>query len=309
MGAPIRDYVTIPDFYAEAKKLRERYNEVHSTILSHPVPQSRFCWDYWSIPGNFLYFRTHASSLLGPELHDPFFQFLSEWGLKNLGTGAINTNWISFYIDGCYQRLHIDRSQGAWAFAYSLSMNDANKFMGGETLFLQPQLLDYWESNISGPDISTGGIYAKIPPHFNQMVIFDGRIPHAVQMVEGTKDPLEARVVIHGWFDRPSLRSDGALSISEVKPVMDDFRASDLAAYFENASGKGIVTYQIKIQSTGIPSSVTCLSDTLVLSRASELKLGSVAVRQRNVAEMLAALKFPDADAGSTIIFPIEAIG
>ncbi|MCQ0034575.1 hypothetical protein NAL89_26745 [Burkholderia glumae] len=141
------------------------------------------------------------------------------------------------------------------------------------------------------------------------MVIFDERIPHAVQMVEGANDPLEARIVMRGWFDRPSLRSDGALSLSEVKPVMDDFCASDLAAHFENVSGKDIVTYQITIQAPGIPSSVTCLSDTLVLSRASESKLGSVAVRQRNVAEMLAALKFPNAGAGSTIAFPIEAIG
>ncbi len=114
---------------------------------------------------------------------------------------------------------------------------------------------------------------------------------------------------MRGWFDRPSLRSDGALSLSEVKPVMDDFCASDLAAHFENVSGKDIVTYQITIQSPGIPSSVTCLSDTLVLSRTSESKLGSVAVRQRNVVEMRAELKFPDADAGSTINFPIEAIG
>ena len=43
-----------------------------------------------------------------------------------------------------------------------------------------------------------------IPPLFNQLTVFDPRIPHGVRLVEGTHDPLHARVVLHGWFTQPS---------------------------------------------------------------------------------------------------------
>lgn len=36
------------------------------------------------------------------------------------------------------------------------------------------------------------------------MTVFDGRIPHGVQQVEGTLDPLQGRIVAHGWFTEPS---------------------------------------------------------------------------------------------------------
>lgn len=42
-----------------------------------------------------------------------------------------------------------------------------------------------------------------VPPHFNRLSVFDGRYPHGVRAVEGTRDPLKARLVLHGWFTEP----------------------------------------------------------------------------------------------------------
>jgi len=43
-----------------------------------------------------------------------------------------------------------------------------------------------------------------IDPLFNQLVIWDSRIPHGVREVTGTDDPLDARVVLQGWFTAPT---------------------------------------------------------------------------------------------------------
>jgi Rps23 Pro-64 3,4-dihydroxylase Tpa1-like proline 4-hydroxylase len=48
-----------------------------------------------------------------------------------------------------------------------------------------------------------------VAPKFNRLTVFDGRYPHGVRAVEGTRDPLRARVVLHGWFTEPAPFFDG----------------------------------------------------------------------------------------------------
>ncbi len=48
-----------------------------------------------------------------------------------------------------------------------------------------------------------------VEPRFNRLTVFDGRYPHGVRPVEGTRDPLRARLVLHGWFTEPSPFFDG----------------------------------------------------------------------------------------------------
>ena len=43
-----------------------------------------------------------------------------------------------------------------------------------------------------------------VPPHFNQLTVFDPRLPHGVRTVEGTRDPRRSRLVLHGWFTQPA---------------------------------------------------------------------------------------------------------
>jgi len=50
----------------------------------------------------------------------------------------------------------------------------------------------------------------KIEPHFNRLTLFDPRSPHGVQLVEGTMDPLQSRVVLHGWFTSPTPFFEGS---------------------------------------------------------------------------------------------------
>ena len=50
-----------------------------------------------------------------------------------------------------------------------------------------------------------------VEPRFNRLTVFDGRYPHGVRMVEGTRNPVKARVVLHGWFTEPAPFFDGKL--------------------------------------------------------------------------------------------------
>lgn len=63
---------------------------------------------------------------------------------------------------------------------------------------------------------------AKIPPYFGRLTIFDPRLPHGVQTVEGTKDPRKGRLVLHGWFTQPSPFFSGSLKEEEGTDALND---------------------------------------------------------------------------------------
>ena len=48
-----------------------------------------------------------------------------------------------------------------------------------------------------------------VQQQFNRLTVFDGRFPHGVRPVEGTRDPLKSRLVLHGWFTEPTPFFDG----------------------------------------------------------------------------------------------------
>ena len=54
-------------------------------------------------------------------------------------------------MHGSRQELHTDAPHGPFAFVLSLTL-DERRFSGGETVLLQPHVLDYWR----GFDPSTG---------------------------------------------------------------------------------------------------------------------------------------------------------
>ena len=55
-----------------------------------------------------------------------------------------------------------------------------------------------------------------VQPHFNRLTVIDGRYPHGVRPVEGTRDPLKARLVLHGWFTEPTPFFEGGSSFRDA---------------------------------------------------------------------------------------------
>ena len=104
----------------------------------------RFCWDNWYVPYQYSLLRTPAASFFPPALYDRLEDALCEWGERRLGCRGVSPIWLSYYIDGCHQELHTDAPHGPWAFVLSLTKWEDREFKGGETMVLQPQVLEYW---------------------------------------------------------------------------------------------------------------------------------------------------------------------
>ena len=210
-GSPT--HVIVPAFAKEAKALREHFE---ARFSPDAPPNGRFVWDYWHVPGQYTYLRTPAYHFFPKKIYEAFHNRLALWGREQLGCHDISPPWLSYYIDGCEQNLHADVPHGPWAFVYSLSPKD---FPGGETLMLQEEALRYWENlpKTLGQGLEAGELVRKIPPRFNQLLVFDPRVPHGVARVEGVRDPRKARLVIHGWFVEPRPFIAGPLRVTAVE--------------------------------------------------------------------------------------------
>ena len=119
-----------------------------------------------------------------------------------------------------------------------------------------------------------------MPPRFNRLVAFDPRIPHGVRRVEGTHDPREGRLVIHGWFVQPRPFIEGPLPVEELADRIAELPAaiSEIAeelpiagalclGFTVTAAGK-VTTLSILSDTTRVPSPYEKMRDQLILAVA-----------------------------------------
>jgi len=199
----------VPDFFPRAGAMRAAFEARFAS--ARVQDRQRFIWDYWHVPGQYTYVRTFAKWLFSSELMSAFLHHLRSWGQEHLGCNTITEPWLSFYVDGCGQELHTDRLHGPWAFVVSLTRWDERRFTGGETTLAGRALLNYWQSGGHRQPLEYDTMIELQPARFNQLLVFDARIPHGVRRVEGTRDPAESRLVLHGWFKPPSLIVGGGV--------------------------------------------------------------------------------------------------
>lgn len=166
----------------------------------------RFVWDYWHVPGQYTALRTPAWEYFPKPLYERWHRQVVAFGREQLGCHDISPPWLSVYVEGCRQELHADLPHGPFAFVHSLTRWSTRTFRGGQTLLLRDSILDHWASGAHDPEsrgLEEDGILESIDAELGRLVVFDPRIPHGVRRVEGTHDPREGRVVLHGWFVQP----------------------------------------------------------------------------------------------------------
>jgi len=249
---------------AHVEDLRALYD--HRFKDPRDTTPERFIWDYWHVPEQYTLMRTPAHIFFPEEMYQQLEDALLEYGQDVLGCRSLTQIWMSYYIDGHGQELHADVPHGPWAFTLALTDWTNRKFKGGETMMLQPHVLDYWHDFDAGSCYEYNNIMQTIPQEFNQLTVFDPRIPHGVRRVEGTKDPMEARLVLHGWFAEPVPFFKGALEPEDAAEALD--QALD-ALYNELdtvAEALGTVTVRVHVGGeTGAVESVSLLTDSLVV--------------------------------------------
>ena len=179
------------------------------------TPAIHQLWNYWYVPGLYTYLRTQPEKIFPMQIVKSLLARIADWGRKSLGMDNVGWPYLSMYVNGCRQGLHNDAGNGRFGWVYSLT-NDHRRTSGGETLVLN---LDDYGARMHHPQAGAA-LYDLVTPKFNRLVVFDDRAPHAVQPVEGSYDPVDARFVVHGHIRESGPRFDGAITRESALAVV-----------------------------------------------------------------------------------------
>lgn len=249
---------TIDSFFKEAAALRTHFESRFKN--PRETRTDRFVWDYWHVPGQYTNLRTPAYAFFPQKVYRRFHEQLVHWGRANLGCHDVSPPWLSLYVEGCHQELHGDVPHGPWAFVYSLTPWQTRSFLGGETLLLKESLLDYWSRPVPR-GLERGDIFDSIEPRFNRLTVFDPRIPHGVSRVSGTHDPLEGRLVVHGWFVEPRPFIVGPLKEEHLQSEIQRLLAYLGENWPDGLFVQGLFSLNFKVLRNGKVSELKVLSN------------------------------------------------
>ena len=245
--------------------------------------EGRFVWDYWHVPGEYTHLRTPAWLYFPKGLYAQFHQRLVWWGRRVLGCHDVSPPWLSIYVEGCEQQPHVDAPHGPWAFVFSLTHWKARRFRGGRTLLHDAPR-------------------RKIPPLFNQLLVFDPRVRHGVEQVRGVADPRAGRLVVHGWFVQPRPFIEGPLSTRALAQGIGDVGAALEPLLRSGLEVRGMVSLGFQVTREGKVAGLTTLTDNTLAPRREER--GRAALL-RLLSRSVQGLRFAKAKAASRVTLPI----
>ena len=245
-------------------------------------------WNYWHVPGSYTYLRTTPEKVIAREKVEQFVNGLRDWAARNLGLAGVTWPYLSLYVPGCVQGLHNDSTNGRLGFVYSLTRDD-RATIGGETLLMHDR--DLFRSNLDRPAAGVG-LYDLVEPRFNRLTLFDDRIPHAVQRIDGPMDPLEGRFVLHGHISEAGVVAEGALSADAIQSAVVSVLAELREVFGKGVHGPFVIS--IEIGPDGSVAQANPILDRLASENGADIQAARAAVTER-----VGALRFPTAS-GST---------
>lgn len=252
--------LVVDRFAKEARALRDAFD----ARFAEPrrATADRFVWDLWHVPGQYTALRTPAWEFFPKKTYDAFHQRLAWWGRRTLGCHDVSPPWLSCYVNGCEQRLHGDLPHGPVAFVFSLTPWDRRTFRGGETLLVRDEVLDFWRGFVSTRAVEEPELLDEVPARFNRLVAFDPRIPHGVRRVEGSMDPTEGRLVIHGWFVQPRPFIEGPLPERALTDAIHRITAAISPGLEAGLPLAGLLSVGFTVTPAGKATRLRTLADT-----------------------------------------------
>jgi hypothetical protein len=268
--------------------------------------------------------RAQCSAIFSDQVYEELIENLTELG-RSIGCCAISPPWISLYGDGQMQNFHIDPKQGNMAWTLSLSVGYGTTFTGGETILLTPGVLDYWRDFDGSRGKEAPSLVRFLPPLFGRFTAFDPRVPHMVQKVSASGvGPLDARIMIHGWFAEPETTWFGeALEESDdAGRILNDCLESIMEALSSSEIGRviGFLSVRLTINPDGSVDAIDAVCDTLREDPADssgvvgydeegrEVVEDSTADVRLTVREALGNLKFPPTKLGGAVVVPFDFV-
>lgn len=297
-------YLVIDDFLPldRARAMRADIEAHFNDPGSHTAEQQ--IWNYWYVPGTYTYLRTLPQRLMGDEKIKYFISAVRNYTAPHLGLSFVGEPLLSLYVDGCNQQFHNDATNGRFAYVYSLT-KEPRQTIGGATLLMSDG--DLYRRNLSN-GMTMHGFTDSVEPRFNRLLIFDDRVMHAVERVEGSMDPLEGRFVLHGHIRDEGPLLGGALTREVVEPVIQQALAGFTALHGREANRyQGPISVRFMIEPHGGISGLRVLMDrvTHVEERYAD---GWPALRAKYLAALSTA-RFPPADGRTSVILPMAFAG
>lgn len=295
----MKHILTQDRFFSGAEDLREVFEDRFRDPGA--AQGERFVWDFWYVKDQYRMVRTPAYHYFPQKIYRQFHASLVQWGRETLGCHDISPPWLSYYVEGCRQELHADVPHGPWAFVYSLSPRKI-RYRGGETLLLKPEVLNYWPgfSDASGRELTS--FVDRVASPFNRLTVFDPRFPHGVTEVRGVEDPLEGRLVVHGWFVEPRPYVVGALKTNQVSAALA--QAMDLLSRELPRLGDlhGTVSLRLAVTKSGTVGDFRFLTETLM---GLQDPIPQKQAARRALKKIFSGLQFPKAPAASQVTIPL----
>ena len=218
-------------------------------------------WNYWFVPELYTYLRASPEKVIGHDRVTAFHSALRNWSTATLGMANVTWPYLSLYVGGCRQGWHNDSLNGRFGFVYSLT-RDLRRTIGGETLVQRES--DPFRGNLTQPQAGRG-FYETVEPRFNRLVVFDDRLPHAVERIDGSMDPVEGRFVIHGHLSEGGMIIEGALPGAAIAgPVGDLLRRFHDEAAAAAVLYHGPLILRLQIKESGVVADCTVLLDRVM---------------------------------------------
>ncbi|HEX4113785.1 MAG TPA: hypothetical protein VH020_14730, partial [Stellaceae bacterium] len=173
------------------------------------------------------------------------------------------------------------------------------RFAGGETLLFHERP---WGERLTAAQAGNS-FYELIPQIFNQLLVFDDRMPHAVPRIEGTMAPGEGRIVLHGHISEAGVTVEGGLGVAEIKPAIAKPLTEALRRGAEAASRyHGLAVVRLVVNDGAVTKR------SIPFDRIMALDHGLPAFGSAELADLFADCRFPPSGKPTRITMPI-AIG
>ena len=258
-------------------------------------------WNYWYVPDMYTFLRTAPDKVIGRELLDRFHAALTAWSWKTLGLGNVTYPYLSLYVDGCQQSIHNDATNGRFGYVYSLTW-DQRETKGGETIVYHEG--DLYRSSLTNMTGGRGGLYEMIDSRFNRLAVFDDRMPHGVNRIEGSMNPVHGRLVLHGHISETGPGVRGALGPEQVGSLVEEAANAALSRFEMRTDPHGPLVVRLSVGADGGVGDARLVLDRLAFPDGQ-----SSAGMAEAVVEAIRALSFPAADAPTEAVVPIMVGG